>query len=441
MKQLRKIGALVVVLLVIMSLSATVFADTLTQNATVSNATVDPAIRKANGLTTIVFNVYLTPNESSYYMPATKFTYTISDGTAGISASGIPIKSGSANETFSSTSASATFTLNTQASNATPDINNLASAKTEVTLALKDSLPFTSAGIYRYNIIQSAMTHSQKGFIIKSEKIDDAVTKYLDLYVTIVDDALKVTGAVLTEKSTNPTTDTTDATNIHPNDSQEIDTLNDAFSPNKTDGFYNTYTGYIVELKKVVAGNMASTTDPFPFNLTTVDSTNVDDDDTYSAGLTVAIDRTNADSTNWTVDGTTIGTTISSGIALKHNQSVKLVGIPASDAITFKETITAAEGYKISSSVANMSRSSGSVYDISTSTNNKAENSTYNNDTSGTVATVLDNNTGIITYTNFRDVISPTGIIMRFAPYALMLIGGIALLIIAMKRKGHKEEE
>lgn len=439
MKQLRKIGALVVVLLVIMSLSATVFADTLTQNATVTNATVDPAIRKANGLTTIVFNVYLTPNESSYYMPATKFTYTISDGTAGTSVSGIPIKSGSANETFSSTSASATFTLNTQASNATPDINNLASAKTEVTLALQDPLPFTSAGIYRYNIIQSAMTDSQKSFIIKSENINDAVTKYLDLYVTIVDDALKVTGAVLTENSTNPTTDTTDATNIHPNDNLEIDTLNDAYSPDKTDGFYNTYTGYIVELKKVVAGNMASTTDPFPFNLSTADSTNADND-TYSTGLTVAIDRTNADSTNWTVDGTTIGTTISSGIALKHNQSVKLVGIPASDAITFKETITAAEGYKISSSVEYMSRSSGSVYDISISTN-KAEDSTFNIDTSGTVATVLDNNTGIITYTNFRDVISPTGIIMRFAPYALMLIGGIALLIIAMKRKGHKEEE
>ena len=440
MKQLRKIGALVVVLLVIMSLSATVFAETLTQNATVSNATVDPAIRKANGLTTIVFNVYLTPNESSYYMPATKFTYTISDGTAGISASGIPIKSGSANNTFSSISASATFSLNTRASNETPDINNLASARKEVTLALKDHLPFTSAGIYRYNIIQSAMTDSQKSFIIKSENIDDAVTKYLDLYVTIVDGTLKVTGAVLTENSTNPTTDTTDATNIHPDDNQEIDTLNDAFSPDKTDGFYNTYTGYIVELKKVVAGNMASTTDPFPFNLTTADSTNADNY-TYSTGLTVAIDRTNADSTNWTVDGTTIDTTISSGIALKHNQSVKLVGIPASDTITFKETITAAEGYKISSSVENMSRSSGSVYDISTSTNNKAEDSTYNNDTSGTVATVLDNNTGIITYTNFRDVISPTGIIMRFAPYALMLIGGIALLIIAMKRKGHKEEE
>ena len=47
----------------------------------------------------------------------------------------------------------------------------------------------------------------------------------------------------------------------------------------------------------------------------------------------------------------------------------------------------------------------------------------------------------VLTVTNTLAEISPTGYVTRFAPYALILVGGIVLLVIAMKRKGRKEEE
>ena len=50
-------------------------------------------------------------------------------------------------------------------------------------------------------------------------------------------------------------------------------------------------------------------------------------------------------------------------------------------------------------------------------------------------------NRTVIGFTNTMKQISPTGIVTRYAPYALILVGGIVLLIISKKHKKHTEEE
>ena len=46
-----------------------------------------------------------------------------------------------------------------------------------------------------------------------------------------------------------------------------------------------------------------------------------------------------------------------------------------------------------------------------------------------------------IIFNNNITEVSPTGYVSRFAPYALILIGGVALLVIAMKKRKHTEED
>ena len=128
--------------------------------------------------------------------------------------------------------------------------------------------------------------------------------------------------------------------------------------------------------------------------------------------------------------------------------SIKYVGIPMGTDVEVYETNDLA----------------GTTYTVTTTrTNATTATATENAITSGTTITTTtqanpkpayqstktvidttkdadDDNTHSVAITNTLLNISPTGYVSRFAPYALILIGGIALLIIAKKRK-HTEED
>jgi len=52
-----------------------------------------------------------------------------------------------------------------------------------------------------------------------------------------------------------------------------------------------------------------------------------------------------------------------------------------------------------------------------------------------------DDSSQLLTITNTITEVSPTGYVTRFAPYALILVGGILLLIIAKKHKKTTDED
>ena len=66
----------------------------------------------------------------------------------------------------------------------------------------------------------------------------------------------------------------------------------------------------------------------------------------------------------------------------------------------------------------------------------------YYNDRAAAAAITLDRTVtaDTIIFTNRLTEISPTGYVTRYAPYALILIAGIVLLIVAKKKKPVEEE-
>ena len=136
--------------------------------------------------------------------------------------------------------------------------------------------------------------------------------------------------------------------------------------------------------------------------------------------------------------------TSSSHIKLAHEDYVLIVGIPAETTAVVTEINDTYDIYKAQqlsiengtdTAPAAVNLAAGSVdaskYQI-TAIDNDANDYNTNVITDGDVEIVIKNN---------MEIVSPTGYVARFAPYALILVGGIALLLVAKKHKRHEEEE
>ena len=303
-----------------------------------------------------------------------------------------------------------TFTTAADASTAT------ATNSYNISLNFAD-VDFPQAGVYRYQIAETTnpATISTVGMEGGTSK-----TRYLDVYV---DGSGDIYGYVCIDANSSVTSAT-----------------------EKTNGFVaasdgaDTYYTYDLTISKTVVNDTyAQNNVAFPFTVIFRNSESLVN--TYTITETAAqgstgISPTAATAPTW------------SGVALvKHGAAITYTGIPAGVDVDVYET----------------NNVSGVTYTVSTSVNDGAavvDNNVTSGDTpnsavaqttaaayQSTKATV---DTTLITavdapqtiaITNTLQTISPTGLVLRFAPYALILVGGIALLFIAMKHKKHTDEE
>ena len=244
----------------------------------------------------------------------------------------------------------------------------------------------------------------------------------------------------------------------------------------KTNGFVDTnpadgtstadeYRTYNLTLGKTLSGDDTMKGNKFPFDATWTAGTATG---TFQFAVEVndkAEARKTAQDATTTVNGTTVaadtlykvGGADAVGAADKDGTpkiadggTVKYIGIPNGTKVTVTETNDVTGTTYTTTATELISNSAGDgtavAFDSSsTAVLSEDKKTATTDDQDKTVykeadAPTADTNV-TIQYTNTLALISPTGVVVRVAPYALILVAGIALLLISRRRKGAAKEE
>lgn len=253
-------------------------------------------------------------------------------------------------------------------------------AKKEVNVDFSN-VTFEEPGIYRYEITEKEPTADGV------TKIDNKL--YLDVYVTTNE-----TGQLTIDKYI-----------LHKTD--EVANVSGSYTSKdeKTTGFVNKYTTNDLSLTKKVTGNQGNVYEYFEFELKIQNA---------SEGTVYTIDNSNAsypsNPEKITVEE---GGSVRTTIYLHDKESVVIQGLTANTKYEIKEIINSTEGY--------------------TTTNNKA---TDKEDGLTTGIEIMGNTRNDVVFTNHKQVTSPTGIALFFAPYALLVVlAGVFGVLFLRKRR------
>ena len=201
------------------------------------------------------------------------------------------------------------------------------------------------------------------------------------------------------------------------------------------------YYTFNLTVGKTLAGDSANNDHDFPFTVkfanTTVTSAVIIKLELSENGGTA----TTGALAQGTLSTATTGIT-DSNRGIDHESTVMYIGIPVGI-----DAATTAEVYEVNDVTGTTYLSQYSLQGATLTGDKKIDWNSGTTSTSNTAEmpditkAVDDNVSHTIQFTNTLELISPTGYVARYAPYALMLIGGIVLLIIAKKHKKHSEED
>lgn len=446
---MKKIGALLLALVMVFAMGTIAFAADMNGESGVIGefTTPDEATTQTD---TVVIKKEITaynPENCTVNAPTITYNYTIGAATVadGTTVTDNASRHNKINET------DVTATVSVKAGVGTPTItgtgvgvlaitpsNQLTASKYGTANRFDLTVDFTSvdwasagtgAGVYRYVINETteATTKNASG-------IDEGTTPkelFLDVYV---DGSGYIYGYVLFTTNTSidgSASEDTAATTAGKVEGFVDDSAGTVYSETNTSAADKYYT-FNLDLKKVVVNDTyASTTHhQFPFTVTLANTS-------VTANvlpiMTVGDNATQTALTAAPIAGTW-NPTIADGATIKY------VGIPCGTTITVCETNDVV-GVTYNSVSENADTNAGAK---SINTGVASNNAIINcGATALTAATENHTSTdkGVLTFTNTLLQISPTGVVLRVAPYALMLAAGIALFVIFAKRRKEEPEE
>lgn len=427
---IKKIGTLVLALIMVLTMTTVTFAAELDENSEEGIAgnwnAADTERTQVSSVNIKKEIIAFNPNSTTVHAPVITYTYTVTpatvtsltvtdedaDHTSGTAVE-VPVKAG-LTEGLVVTGANAAGTAvagsagNAASASATLVFDNTSTWYTaadgdtnEYDIGLDFSnVSFTQPGVYRYQIAETISANSYAKVAMEDGGYD---TLYLDVYV---DGNLTIYGYVC--MTTNESVVSTTTTKI-----------NGFVDGTSADGSDKYYTYDIVLSKDVVNDTYAETNHAFPFHVT------FSNPEGYTS--TFAIDQTVGTGSTGLTTLTGLPTAWSGDMAVKDGGNVTLTGIPAGVDVSINETNDmAGVTYQVTSKVNGTTAATDNAVVGTTGTS-----TAVNVDTTA-ITTTTEQSVELI---NTLTLISPTGYVTRFAPYALMLAGGIVLLMFLRRRR------
>ena len=441
----------------VMAMSVTAFADGATLTAHDATESDNEVVRILKEIT--VYN----PADSTVNEPTATYTYKIAAGSAGQSITdntsptaitvqtkagvGIAnIKMSSQTDSTASTRSQVTVTYTPSAGTLTATAAGTANTKW-IDIDFSD-VNFGAAGVYRYTITEdldgsgSSLVYGTNGIIEGST----GHARYLDVYVKQAD------GFTNGETAAQWTVYgyalfTTDDTAIAPSNEATLYKTTGFTADSSNSKTADAYYTYNVTVSKDVVNDFAMNGHDFEFVF-------LFENATVSANVLPIITATGVTEGSYTGDFASLldtSTTSYSASAwasaanlngvkyaakINSGESVVFTGLPAGTTVTAKE-------YNDVTGTTYMAKTT-------TATTNLSEAALSWNTWSGSAAANVvaktvgqdmssDNNV-TVDFTNTLAQISPTGVVLRIAPYALMLAAGVVLLVLSRRRRNKAEE-
>lgn len=288
-----------------------------------------------------------------------------------------------------------------------------------------DISKFTKAGIYRYELKDATTADTLTAAGITRET-DYAATRYLDVYIyNDSPSGLKIGGYTLLKANETAVTGDNDTAKKSPgfiSGSEKDETTGKVTTEgSEPTDLYNTIN---VKVEKEVTGGLGDKTNLFPFTIAVSNSGM-----TYYTTQDVAAD----------VPGTP-GSATSISKALKHGDAFLMKGLNPKAEVTYTEENNTDDTYQVTIS----DKDGGVVNSI-----DKKKTAKNETQTSGAqkVSNYVDSSTqkieasdySQIKFTNNLNEISPTNVVIRFAPYLFILGGAVMLLIVSRRRRTEEE--